>query len=257
MSKPKNPSSSGSKSSTKGFGKESKTTQQESSVSELESTVQVTALPNLASTDDKTIGFTFESAMLHLQIAALNEVIDEGGIQIENILTQINEINSTLETVQPAVINNSKEIIERINLVIEIKAKVAAILSWMSVIANVAHHLVINLDSQLSDEIISGLETSLPVLAVVFDAALNSMPSEPILGITLAPDQKQVSETKAVISEILSRIDRIKQENEEAKQDWGPVEEKAYERLLEDSAKNVSAQEFLNWLSELEQGHDV
>jgi hypothetical protein len=63
MSKPKNPSSSGSKSSTKGFGKESKTTQQESSVSELESTVQVTALPNLASTDDKTIGFTFESAM--------------------------------------------------------------------------------------------------------------------------------------------------------------------------------------------------
>jgi hypothetical protein len=102
MSKPKNPSSSGSKSSTKGFGKESKTTQQESSVSELQSTVQVTPLPNLAST-----------------------------------------------------------------------------------------------------------------------------------------------------------IDRIKQENEEAKQDWGPVEEKAYERLLEGSTKNVSAQEFLNWLSELEQGHDV
>lgn len=77
------------------------------------------------------------------------------------------------------------------------------------------------------------------------------------LGTPLAPDQKQVSETKAVISDVLSRIDRIKQENEEAKQDWGPVEEKAYERLLEGSTKNVSAQEFLNWLSELEQGHDV
>jgi hypothetical protein len=119
MSKPKNPNSSGSKSSIKGFGKESKNTQQESSVSELESTVKVTPLPNLASSDDKTIGFTFESAMLHLPIAALT------------------------------------------------------------------------------------------------------------------------------------------QENEEAKQDWGPVEEKAYERLLEGSTKNVSAQEFLNWLSELEQGHDV
>ena len=81
--------------------------------------------------------------------------------------------------------------------------------------------------------------------------------SESILGITLASDQKQVSETKAVISDVLSRIDRIKHENEEAKKDWGAVEEKAYERLLEGSTKNVSAQEFLNWLSELEQGHDV
>jgi hypothetical protein len=81
--------------------------------------------------------------------------------------------------------------------------------------------------------------------------------SEPNLGITLAPDPKQVSETKAVISDVLSRIEKIKQENEEAKQDWGSVEQNAYDRLREGSTKNISREQFLSWLSGLEQGHDV
>jgi hypothetical protein len=61
--------------------------------------------------------------------------------------------------------------------------------------------------------------------------------SEPNLGITLAPDPKQVSETKAVISDVLSRLEKIKQENDEAKQDWGSVEQNAYDRLREGSTK--------------------
>jgi hypothetical protein len=256
MSNPKKQNSSGSKSSAKGFSKDQKTTQQESSISELESTVLETALPTLSSPENKAISFTFEAAMLHLQVAALTEVINEGGIQIENLSSQLGEITSQLGTGQPTLLTKSNEILERINLVIEIKAKVAGILSWVSVIANIAHHVLISFGEQLP-ELLPAIETSLPAFATVLDMALNSMPSESILGITLAPDQKQVSETKAVISDVLSRIDKIKQENEEAKQDWGPVEEKAYERLLEGSTKNVSAQEFLNWLSELEQGHDV
>jgi hypothetical protein len=64
--------------------------------------------------------------------------------------------------------------------------------------------------------------------------------SKPKFGITLAPDQKQVSETKAVISDVLSRLEKIKQENEEAKQDWGSVEQNAYDRLREGSTKNLS-----------------
>jgi hypothetical protein len=256
MSNPKKQNSSGSKSSAKGFSKDQKTTQQESSISELESTVLETALPTLSSPENKAISFTFEAAMLHLQVAALTEVINEGGIQIENLSSQLGEITSQLGTGQPTLLTKSNEILERINLVIEIKAKVAGILSWVSVIANIAHHVLISFGEQLP-ELLPAIETSLPAFATVLDMALNSMPSESILGITLAPDQKQVSETKAVISDVLSRIDKIKQENEEAKQDWGPVEEKAYERLLEGSTKNVSAQEFLNWLSELEQGYDV
>jgi hypothetical protein len=43
----------------------------------------------------------------------------------------------------------------------------------------------------------------------------------------------------------------------EAKQDWGTVEQNAYERMLEGSVKNISGKEFLDWLSELEQGQDV
>jgi hypothetical protein len=67
--------------------------------------------------------------------------------------------------------------------------------------------------------------------------------SESNFGITLAPDQKQVSETKAVISDVLSRIEKIKQEKEEAKQDWGSVEQNAYDRLREGSTKHLSEKE--------------
>jgi ABC-type phosphonate transport system ATPase subunit len=61
------------------------------------------------------------------------------------------------------------------------------------------------------------------------------MPSESILGIILAPDRKQVLKTNAVISEALSRIDRIKQENEQAKPDWGSVEQNPCDRLRKGS----------------------
>lgn len=60
---------------------------------------------------------------------------------------------------------------------------------------------------------------------------------------TLAPNQKQVSETKAVISDVLSRIEKIKQENEEAKQSWSSVEQNAYDRLREGSTKHLSEKE--------------
>ena len=59
-----------------------------------------------------------------------------------------------------------------------------------------------------------------------------------------------------MIADILSSIEKIKQENEAASQDWGVVEQNAYERILEGSNKNVSGGEFLSWLSELEQGND-
>jgi len=257
MSNPKKQSSSGSKSSEKGFGKEARIPQQKSSVSEAESTVLVTALPTLPSTENQAIAFTFETAMLHLQIASLTEVINEGGMQITSISSQIDEITNKIGTEQSGFLTNSHEIINRIKLVIEIKSKLMEILSWTSVIANVAHHLVVSLDEQIPEDLINNIETSLPSLASIFDAALNSMPSEPILGITLSPDQKQVSETKAVICDVLSRIDKIKEENEEAKQDWGSVEQNAYDRLREGSTKNISREEFLSWLSDLEQGHDV
>ncbi len=123
--------------------------------------------------------------------------------------------------------------------------------------ANITYCLVVNFDEQLSDEVMSDVQTYLSNVEHIFNSALTGIPSHSILGITLAPDQKQVSETKAIVSEVFSRIERIKQENKEANQDWGPVEQKAHERILEGSTRNVSGEEFLSWLSDLEQGRDV
>ncbi|MCL1472230.1 hypothetical protein [Argonema antarcticum] len=66
--------------------------------------------------------------------------------------------------------------------------------------------------------------------------------------------QQSADSVIAVRSDVFLSIENIKQENEEANQDWGAVEQKAYERILEDSSRNISGEEFLSWLSELEQG---
>ena len=64
--------------------------------------------------------------------------------------------------------------------------------------------------------------------------------------------QQSADSLIAVTSDVFLSIEKIRQENEEANQDWGTVEQKAYERILEDSTGNVSGEEFLSWLSELE-----
>ncbi|MGK7944057.1 MAG: hypothetical protein AB4058_06280, partial [Microcystaceae cyanobacterium] len=49
----------------------------------------------------------------------------------------------------------------------------------------------------------------------------------------------------------------VEQENQESEEDWGIAEQNAYERLSEESSQNVPAGEFLEWLTELEEGKDV
>lgn len=241
----------------KGFMKEPTDSEQKSVNPKLASTVSVAAVSSVVSSSEKpsTNDVTFTAAMLRLQEATLEEVIGEGAKQIEHYVSQINEL--TPQIGQQFSISNSTNIIEYINLLISIKELVARLLSWMSVITSITHYLVLTFNEQLPDNLIVGIEECLTSISHTFDTALTSIPSVSILGITLAPDQKQVSETKATISDVFSRLNKIKQENEEVSQDWGAVEQNAYERILEGSNRNVSEKEFLDWLSELEQGNDV
>lgn len=244
--------------SDKGFMKKPPTSSKQKSVNPQQSSTEtVDAVPPVLYSFEKqsTNDVTFTAAMLHLQEAILVEVITEGGKQIEHYLSQITELTPQIE--QQTSISNSTNIVEYINLLIHLKELVARLLSWMSVITSIAHHLVLTFNEHLPDNLIVGLEEFLTNINHAFDAALTSIPSVSILGITLTPDQRQVSETKAIISDVFSRLDKIKQENEEVSQDWGTVEQNAYERIMEGSNRNVSGGEFLDWLSELEQGNDV
>lgn len=256
MNKHRKTSTAGFTTSKKGFTKEPTGSKQRLVNPQQASTVSVAAVPPVVpSLEQSANDVTFSAAMLHLQVATLEEVITEGAKQIEHYVSQINELTSQIG--QQISINNSTNIIEYINLLIYIKELVARLFSWMSVITSIAHYFVLTFNEQLPDNLILGIEECLTNISHAFDAALTNVPSGSILGITLAPDQKQVSETKAIISDVFSRLDKIKQENEETSQDWGAVEQNAYERVLEGSNKNVSGEEFLRWLSELEQGNDV
>jgi hypothetical protein len=254
MSNPKKTGLSVSKSSNKEFGNQSSEKEQKSSVSQPKSTVVEASSSALPPIHNTTMAFTFEAAMLHLQIAALTTVLAEASNQILKTLSEIEAINSQISLNGTILLVESQEIINLIQLVIDLKSKVTSIISWMAVIANIAHHFITNLEEQLNEELTENIEIFLQEFGAALDAALNTIPHEPILGITVAPDLRQISESKSVIANLLSTIGKIKEENEEAKQDWGAVEQKAYERISEGSnQKNVPAEEILSWLSALEQ----
>lgn len=223
---------------------------------EQESKVYVTTgQPAPSLSKEGSLNLTFSAAMLNLQIETLFEVIDEGKNQIQLYLSQMNEL--ALEIEQQASPTNSEKIVEYIKLLIHEKELVAGLLAWMFVVVSVAQYAIITLDEQLPDELMNGIETLLTSIEDTLDLALTRLPSGSIFGISLAPDQKQISETKAMISDIHSRIEEIKQENEQAGEDGVTVEQNPYERILEGSSNNVSGEEFLSWLSDLDQECDV
>ncbi|MFE1745142.1 hypothetical protein [Coleofasciculus sp. H7-2] len=255
MSKHKKNSSSGSKSARQEFAKEPTVSPQKQTDSAQESVISST-LPLLSALQEGSINVTFAAAMQEIQVETLSEVLQESFNKIEEYVSKVKKLYSQLSQ-QNNRFQSAGKIINRINLLIDTKAAVAEILAWMSVVVNIVDYLVFELGEQLSNDTIRVFIRVLSSIIITIDMVLTGMPDKPAFGITLTPDQKQVSETKSRISDLLSRLEKINQENEEASKDWGRVEQNAYERILEGSTKNVSGEEFLSWLSDLEQGCDV
>lgn len=153
---------------------------------------------------------------------------------------------------------DAQGIIDYINLLINLKELILKLVSWAAVTASIIYCELEN--DNAPGELIPHIPNILDYLAVTskaMDSLLTMVPQEPVLGITLTPDQKQFSETKSMISKVTFRLEEIQRENREAEEDWGLVEQNAYERMLEGSDQNVPVEEFLDWLSELKQGKDV
>lgn len=150
---------------------------------------------------------------------------------------------------------DAQSIIDYINLLISLKELVLKGVSWASVTVNIVYCELEN--ENTPEEFIPDVAGYLSTMNKMLDSLLTSVPQEPVLGITLAPDQKQFSETKAMISKVESRLEEIRRENREAQEDWGLAEQNAYERMLEGSYQSVPVEDFLDWLSELKRGEDV
>jgi hypothetical protein len=201
----------------------------------------------------QNIGFT--ETMQGIQLSILSELINEGSSKLNGYTLEIQEL--VLPNSEISFTSSSYKIIESIEKVIALKSKVMAILSWGATVANIANHLVNTFDVSLSDELLVSISLTLEHLIEIFDNALNSIPNISILGITLSPDQKQVSETKSLISGTLAKIDKIKQEIAEGYEDWGAAEQSAYERLTDDNTDFVSGEEVMDWIEQLKAGADV
>jgi len=197
----------------------------------------------------------FADTMQGVQLAIASELINEASSKLNGYTTEIQEL--VLPNSEIGFTSSSHKIIESIEKLITIKSNVMAILSWGATIANIANHVVNTFDVRLPDDFLDLLAKGLEHLIEMFDNALNSIPNISILGITLSPDQKQVSETKSLISGTLAKIDKIKQDIAEGYEDWGAAEQSAYERLTDDSTDFVSGAEVMDWIEQLKTGADV
>ncbi len=197
----------------------------------------------------------FAETMQGMQLAIASELINEASLKLNGYTLEIQEL--VLPNSEIGFTSSSHKIIESIEKLITIKSKVIAILSWGATIANIANHVVNTFDIRLPDELLDTISYALEHLIEMFDAALNDIPNISILGITLSPDQKQVSETKSLISRTLAKIDKIKQEIAEGYEDWGAAEQSASERLMDDNTDFVSGEEILDLIERLEAGEDV
>jgi hypothetical protein len=202
--------------------------------------------------DDNNL--TFSTAATMSNVSSLKEIIEKSfdnfDIFSEKVLELVEKINQTIK------LDEVDLIITYIDLINEYKSNMTKMLSWTSVGINAINCLVSSLDSELLGEYISTFEKHISTTEETLSTILLHVSSSlTVFGISLNPDQRQISETKATIAGIHSQLELIK--DADGENDWGMVEKNAYERMQENRTDNVSGEEFLNWLSSVEQGCEV
>jgi hypothetical protein len=206
--------------------------------------------PSVKTDDD----ITFLTAATMSYVPSLMEIIQKSSDKFNFFSEKIKELTEKIN--QPVNLEDVDSIIVYIDLINEYKSNITNMLSWMSVDVNAIDYLVSSLGSKLPDNCISTYEKHIGTTEETLSSILCHIPSSlTIFGISLNPDQRQISETKATIADIHSKLELIK--DSDGENDWGMVEQNAYERMQESRTDNVSGEEFLNWLSSVEQGCGV
>ena len=203
-------------------------------------------------------GFTFTQVSHLLPLTIFTKVIIHAVHEIGNYSDEIKKISEQINI--GINTQDAENIVKYIESLVRLKELILKFVSWGSVIANIANYFIEEHHSTLSEEIDDFLPNLCGCLLSTNDACdtfLIFCPKEPVLGISLGPDQKQISETKAMIAKTISRLQEIQDDNKIAEEDWGLAEQNAYTRMMETRHQNIPGEVLLDWLSELEQGKDV
>ena len=202
-------------------------------------------------------GMTFTQISHLLPLNIFSKVISHAMHEIEHYL---DEINSILDQINIGINTQDAEtIIKYIELLIGLKELILKFVSWVSVTSNITYYFLEEYNNNRLEEIdvIPKLCQYLVEMNKACDKFLTFVPQESVLGISLTPDQKQISDTKAMIAKLLFRLKEVQTDNKTAEEHWGLAEQNAYTRMMETRHQNIPGEVFLDWLSELEQGKDV
>lgn len=152
-------------------------------------------------------------AFLLSRIEFFTTIVREGRAEINKHKEQLTRSKDRLMK-QKQLLKDSKSFVNGVNALISMKAEATGMVSWISAIIEVAHELVSELGDYLPDEVIEFIDGILPYLEDILDIVPSALSEEPILGVSLVPDPRQISEAKGKIADVLNRVEKLKLQNQ-------------------------------------------
>jgi hypothetical protein len=179
-------------------------------------------------------GMTFTQISHLLPLNIFSKVISHAIHEIDNYLDEIKKISEQINI--GINLQDAENIVKYIESLIRLKELILKFVSWGSVASNIANYFIEEHHSTLSEELDDFFPKLCGYLEIINDACdtfLTFCPKEAVLGISLAPDQKQISETKAMIAKTISRLQELQDDNKVANKDLEFTSQNAYARMLE------------------------
>lgn len=179
-------------------------------------------------------GMTFTQISHLLPLNIFSKVISHAIHEIDNYSDEIKKISEQINI--GINLQGAENIVKYIESLIRLKELILKFVSWGSVISNIVNYFIEEHHSTLSEELDNFLPNLCGYLETTNDTCdtfLTFCPKEPVLGISLAPDQKQISETKAMIAKTISRLQEIQNGNKVAHKDLEFTSQNTYAQILE------------------------
>jgi hypothetical protein len=179
-------------------------------------------------------GLTFTQISHLLPLTIFTTVIIHAVHEIDNYSDEIKKISEQINI--GINLQDAENIVKYIESLIRLKELILKFVSWGSVASNIANYFIEEHHSTLSEELDDFFPNICGYLEIINDTCdtfLTFCSKEPVLGISLAPDQKQISETKAMIAKAISQLQEIQNGNKVAHKDLEFTSQNAYAQILE------------------------
>jgi hypothetical protein len=183
----------------------------------------------------------YPGIMMASQLNLVHQVLTKAGEEINANTAKISEESNKLGDVARFQGNP----VELVTVVASCRQHIQNALTWVMMASAATLELSESLPELIDNATAVQARDALKSFELVFNSSLINLPSNSIFGIYLKPESEQVSRAKALISEAYQRLEEIEKSNLEEAEDWGLVEQAAFERMNESHPQRANAKDVL------------